>query len=87
MNQSKRVEQVLRDTLRPLALHEIHSAIRARYGISDSEAAISARIREIRHELEKSATGTVLSVPVTGKKYLRYRVWALPEPQTNLFDA
>lgn len=76
MGQYARVEAVLRETSEPLALHQIHEAIRMKYGLLDSEAAISARIREIRQALEKSGGGTVHSVPVEGKAYLRYRVLA-----------
>lgn len=76
MSQYTRVEDVLRETSRPLALHQIHEAIRMKYGVLDSEAAISARIREIRHALEQSGGGTVHSVPVEGKAYLRYQVIA-----------
>ncbi len=84
MSQYQRVEAVLRDTEKPLALHEIHAAIRARFEVFDSEAAISARIREIRHDLESQGRGTVHSEPVSGKAYWRYRVLATPEPQFSL---
>lgn len=76
MSQYTRVEAVLRETSKPLALHQIHEEIRLKYGVLDSEAAISARIREIRHALEQSGGGTVHSVPVDGKAYLRYQVIA-----------
>lgn len=87
MSQYARVEAVLRATSRPLALHQIHEAIRMRYGLLDSEAAISARIREIRHNLETSGGGTVVTEPVEGKAYLRYRVHATATDiqQTELF--
>lgn len=87
MSQYARVEEVLRTTVCPLALHQIHQAIRMRYGVLDSEAAISARIREIRQALEKCGGGTVISVPVEGKHYLRYRVMATANyGQQSLFD-
>lgn len=76
MSQYTRVEQVLRDTSKPLALHEVHEHIRLRFGVLDSEAAISARIREIRQALEASGGGSVHSEGVQGKAYLRYRVIA-----------
>ncbi len=87
MGQYARVEAVLRKTGKPLALHEIHDEILTRYGVLDSEAAISARIREIRQALEKSGGGTVHSVPVEGKAYLLYRVIAKASdlPQSELF--
>jgi len=87
MSQYQRVEETLRATLRPLALHQIHEAIRTRYGVLDSEAAISARIREIRHALEVSGEGTVATEPVEGKAYLRYRIHVTAQSiqQSDLF--
>lgn len=72
MGQYQRVEEVLRATTKPLALHQLHDAIRSRFNKFDSEAAISARIREIRAHLERTGGGTVLTEPVPGKAYLRY---------------
>lgn len=87
MSQYTRVEAVLRDTSKPLALHDIHEQIRRRYDVLDSEAAISARIREIRHALEASGGGTVHSEGVQGKAYLRYRIIATASDlqQSELF--
>lgn len=53
MSQYARVKHVLERASRPLALHEIHEAIRLKYQAFDAETAISARIRDIRHDLER----------------------------------
>lgn len=74
MGQYERVQKVLTDTREPLALHQIRVAILHEFDKSDSEAAISARIRDIRHDLEHNETGTVWSERVDGKSYYRYRV-------------
>lgn len=83
MSQYDRVKQVLQDTEKPLALHTIHSDIYRRFGVMDSEAAISARIREIRYDLEQSGGGSVYSERVPEKAYHRYKVIASPGGQVQ----
>lgn len=89
MGQYDRVKEVLQRTERPLPLHSIHDEIRHHFGVLDSEAAISARIRDIRHDLEKSGEGTVYSERVPEKAYHRYRVIASPggQVQSALFPS
>lgn len=53
MSQYDRVKAVLQAATKPLALCEIRRRILMRFSVSDSEAAISARIRDIRHDLQK----------------------------------
>lgn len=74
MSQYARVQKVLESTKAPLALHEIHEAIRIQFGVLDSEAAISARIREIRHAVEVAGAGYIHTERAEGKAYLRYRL-------------
>lgn len=74
MSQYERVKLVLQETEKPLALHHIHAAIRERFSAFDSEAGISARIRDIRHDMERAGTGTVYTERVEGKSYLLYQV-------------
>lgn len=74
MSQYTRVQKVLAGTPSALALHEIHEAIRIQFGVLDSEAAISARIREIRHAVDVSGSGFIHTERVEGKAYLRYQL-------------
>ena len=70
-SQYARVLAVLESAANPLSLFEIKDAILARFKLTDSEAAISARIRDIRHN---SVTGTVNSLRQPGKSWFRYWV-------------
>lgn len=75
MSQYTRVQKVLASTQVPLALHEIHEAIRIQFGGQlDSEAGISARIRDIRFDLTQRGAGYIYTERVEGKAYLRYRL-------------
>jgi len=73
-SQYDRVLAVLKAAAKPLSLFEIREAITARFERMDSEAAISARIRDIRHDLERNQTGTICAVREQGKAWCRYRV-------------
>lgn len=55
-----RVKKVLEQAERPLALFEIQTRIKLIFGAMDSDAAISARIRDIRHDLQARNEGTIL---------------------------
>lgn len=74
MSQYARVQKVLESTPAPLALHEIHEAIRIQFGVLDSEAAISARIREIRYAADVVGIWSIYTERVEGKAYLRYQL-------------
>lgn len=73
-SQYDRVLAVLKAAVQPMSLFEIKEAISARFERMDSEAGISARIRDIRHDLERSRAGTVCAVREQGKAWFRYRV-------------
>lgn len=74
MSQYARVKSVLERASRPLALYEIHEAIRLMYQTFDAETAISARIRDIRHDLEREGK-TIWSARVGhGKHHHHYRI-------------
>lgn len=73
-SQYSRVLEVLETAGKPLALFEIKEAILKRFKRLDSEAGISARIRDIRHALEVQAVGTVESFRETTAAWYRYRV-------------
>lgn len=62
MSQYQRVKAVLERARKPLALHDIAARIWRDFSVRDSEAAISARIREIRHDLVANGRGTVIGV-------------------------
>ncbi|MBX9755847.1 MAG: hypothetical protein K2X80_13915 [Pseudomonadaceae bacterium] len=78
MTQYERVLAVLDRSAVPLALHEIKDAILARFEQMDSEAGISARIRDIRHDLEGRKAGTVEAVRAPGRAWYRYFVARRP---------
>lgn len=72
MTQYARVKAVLEATKKPLALHEIGRISRRMHQVRDAETAISARIRDIRHDLESEGK-TILSTPAArDKKYHKY---------------
>lgn len=52
MTQYARVKAVLQKARKPLALHEIRERILRQFKHMDAETAISARIRDIRRDLE-----------------------------------
>lgn len=68
--QKTRVLAVLEAADKPLILGEIARAIWSRFRIRDSEAAISARVRE----LARSVDCTVIRHRVPKKQYLRYEL-------------
>ncbi|WP_074829754.1 MULTISPECIES: hypothetical protein [Pseudomonas] len=72
MTQYARVLAVLEGAEKPLALFEINERIEARFNRKDSEAAISARIRDIRHDLELKNAGSVSSAKAKGAQWCRY---------------
>lgn len=51
MTQYARVKSVLEEADKPLSLFQIRRRIRESFNRIDSECAISARIREVRHDL------------------------------------
>ena len=55
-----RVKKVLEQAERPLALFEIQARIKLIFKKMDSDAAISARIRDIRHDMQTKNEGTIL---------------------------
>lgn len=73
-SQYDRVLAVLKAAAQPLSLFEIRQAIMARFERMDSEAGISARIRDIRHDLEKAQAGTICARREQGKAWCRYSV-------------
>jgi hypothetical protein len=72
MSQLNRVKIVLAEADNSLSLWEIKERIQAVFGQIDSEAAISARIRDIRAVMEKMDEGTILGIRVEGKAWQRY---------------
>lgn len=60
MSQIRRVKAALEGASRPLALHDLRRIILNRFGVSDAETAISARIRELRPRLAAEGK-TILS--------------------------
>lgn len=60
MTQLSRVKAVLEGASRPLALHDLRRIILNRFGVSDAETAISARIRELRPRIAAEGK-TILS--------------------------
>ncbi len=83
MTQYQRVLAVLEASTIPMALFEIKQAILARFEQVDSEAGISARIRDIRHDLESQNTGTIAAHRVPDKAWYRYRVQRLQQPSNT----
>lgn len=73
MGQKARVLAVLACAAAPLALHEIREQILDRFRVSDAETAISARIRELRHELARDGR-TIVSVRACGKQHHLYQI-------------
>lgn len=75
VTQYQRVKTILSKADRPLALFEIAAMIRLEFGRYDSDAAISARIRDIRHDLEKSNQGTIAGkIAGKGKHHYIYEM-------------
>lgn len=62
MSQYSRVLTILETADGPLALFEIAKRIKMRFRLVDSEAGISARIREIRKNLEFHNKKTIIGV-------------------------
>lgn len=60
MTQQRRVKAVLEAASQPLTLHQIGEEIRQKFDSWDAETAISARIRDLRHDLESHGK-TILS--------------------------
>lgn len=74
MTQLIRVKQVLETAEQALALFEIKDRIFQVFRRVDSEAAISARIRDLRHQMELHGTGTITGVRAEGRAWQRYRI-------------
>ncbi|WP_282347949.1 hypothetical protein [Pseudomonas sp. PS01301] len=74
MTQLSRVLEILETSSKPLALFEIKAAILERFRQLDSEAGISARIRNIRHRLENDGAGTVRAEKAENVSWYRYRL-------------
>lgn len=74
MGQKARVKAVLEDARRPLALHEIGTAIYRRFRTRDAETAISARIRDLRHDLELEGATIHSERAGPGKCHHVYRI-------------
>ena len=70
--QYSRVMTILEAASKPLALFEIRTAILERFKQMDSEAGISARIRNIRQRLEVEGAGTVHAEKADGASWFRY---------------
>lgn len=73
MTQYSRVKQVIESSDRPLTLHEIAKRIWSEFRKRDAETAISARIRDIRYDLELEGK-TILSERVSPKKH-HHKYW------------
>lgn len=58
--QYQHVKAILEKSRRALAIHEIGARIFSRFGVRHADTAISARIREIRRDLENEGR-TILS--------------------------
>lgn len=86
-SQKARVLAVLQASDVPLALFEIRDRIEAQFMQFDSDAAISARIRDIRHELEVESCGTVGRVQVPGRSWCRYQLVRNGSTQSTTFAA
>ena len=74
MGQKARVRSVLEEANRPLALHEIGNRIARKFRTRDAETAISARIRELRYEMEKDGLTIHSERAGPGKQHHLYRV-------------
>lgn len=74
LSQYQRVKKVLEDADAPLALFQIREKILERFVQTDSDSAISARIRDIRHDLDQDKLGTIINHRVPGKAYVRYEL-------------
>ena len=62
------VKAVLEKSRRALAIHQINARILGRFGVQHSDTAISARIREIRKDLEAEGR-TIFSHRASEKKH------------------
>lgn len=76
MTQYFRVKSVIEGADKPLTLHEISKRIVATFRTRDAETAISARIRDIRHDLHTHGK-TILSERVSPKKH-HHKYWLAP---------
>lgn len=77
--QQGRTYLVMRDASQWMQLHEIAATIRERFGVIDSEAAISARLRDLRRHWGK----TVMRKRREGSKADEYRVVTGTRPETT----
>mgnify|MGYP006189386605 CR=1 FL=1 len=78
MSQYSRVKTVLELADRPLALHHIGSISFKMHRVRDAETAISARIRDIRRDLEQRGK-TIVSSPAKGKRHHLYRIVSIQQ--------
>lgn len=67
--QYDRVLKILESSEVALTLNQIHRAIRHRFKKTDAETAISARIRDIRHDYEALHKGSIIGRRVAPGKY------------------
>ncbi|HEX8590670.1 hypothetical protein [Pseudomonas sp.] len=74
MTQLTRVKSILEAADTALALFEIKDRIFQVFQRIDSEAAISARIRDLRQEMERVGSGTITGARAAGKAWQRYRI-------------
>ena len=79
--QYNHVMSVLESSDRALAVHEIGQEIWKRYQVRHADTAISARIREIRHDLEREGK-TILSHRASETKHHHvYLIGKVPTSQ------
>lgn len=74
MTQRIRVKEILETADTALALFEIKERIFQVFRRIDSEAAISARIRDLRREMELLGSGTIIGARAAGKAWQRYQL-------------
>lgn len=67
MTQYQRVKAVLEKAAKPLAIHQISQISFRLHGVRDADTAVSARIREIRRDLEPDGK-TVFGRPASRHK-------------------
>ncbi len=80
MTQYSRVKAILEEAEKPLTLHQIGKEVWKKFGLRDAETAISARVRDIRHDIHIDGK-TILSERVSPKKqHHRYWIANLPNP-------
>lgn len=79
--QYQHVKAILEKSRRALAIHEIGARIFSRFGVRHADTAISARIRDIRHDLAAEGRTVLSREAGRGKKHHVY--WIAPLPTTR----